>query len=88
MLFDLRKEQRHWIAQGQYWLAEDARIARQALEQSDAKPDDVHRNRAAGHLVVAHGKRLAKLNGNSHLTVPWQGQAAAGLRLRLSATGQ
>ena len=66
----LRKEQAHAIAQGQYWLAEDARIARKSIETSPSELGTILASRLPTHQLFVHGKRLAKLNGNSHLGVP------------------
>jgi len=73
-IFDLRKEERHAISQGQYWLAVDAAAARRALEQgeclSEATVAQVLAERAAPESITVHGRRLARLNGASHLSAP------------------
>jgi len=77
MLADLAREETHWIAQGQYWLANDARVARLVLEGSSGTVQDANDGRTPGHLLVAHSARLAKLNGTEHMIVPWAARATA-----------
>ena len=68
-LHELQKEQWRAISQGQYWVAKDAKRTHKQITTGRPVAEAMGAREPMEQLVV-HGKRLAVLNKNPHLTVP------------------
>ena len=66
MLHELQKEERHAIAQGQYWLAEDARVARKEAKDTQGKRLRKAGAKANKFDAEAAGKKKNNKNGLLH----------------------